>query len=277
MILVNGNHFTAKEQIVLLHSAKKESLQRKLDRLTNVVAVVEMDDTLGNYQFLQEKLGPDVRYFKGEDDASFREWMKDRFKVPSVHGLVLAGGKSLRMGTDKSVMDYHGMPQREYLLGLMDAIGIPAHLSCRPDQAAEFNTDVALIQDRVHGLGPFGAIISAMMSAPDHAWLVVASDLPFVTQATLRELLDSRDLSKTATAFHNPATGFPEPLITLWEPKAYPVLLSFLAQGISCPRKVLINSPIHSIDARPKWLMNVNTPDDAESAKKQLPGHAQIS
>jgi molybdopterin-guanine dinucleotide biosynthesis protein A len=182
------------------------------------------------------------------------------------------------MGTDKSVMNYHGTPQREYLLELMDSIGIPAHLSCRPDQAAEFNTDIALIQDRVHGLGPFGAIISAMMSAPDHAWLVVASDLPFVTQATLRELMDNRDLSKTATAFHNPATGFPEPLITLWEPKAYPVLLSFLAQGISCPRKVLINSPIHSIDARdPKWLMNVNTPDDAKSARKQLPGHVQIS
>jgi molybdopterin-guanine dinucleotide biosynthesis protein A len=112
-------------------------------------------------------------------------------------------------------------------------------------------------------LGPYGAILTAMMSAPDAAWLVIATDLPFVTGETLQQLIANRNPAKVATAFLNPATGFPEPLITLWEPKAYPVLLSYLAQGNVCPRKALINSDTQIIEARdPQWLVNVNTPEE---------------
>ncbi|MFT5737968.1 MAG: molybdopterin-guanine dinucleotide biosynthesis protein A, partial [Maribacter sp.] len=32
-----------------------------------------------------------------------------------IYGLVLAGGKSTRMGVDKGLITYHGLPQRDYL------------------------------------------------------------------------------------------------------------------------------------------------------------------
>jgi molybdopterin-guanine dinucleotide biosynthesis protein A len=58
-------------------------------------------------------------------------------------------------------------------------------------------------------------------------------------------------------------------LITIWEPKSYPVLLSFLAQGCSCPRKVLINSDVNLLSAPdPQELTNVNTPEEFEQVKK---------
>jgi molybdenum cofactor guanylyltransferase len=64
-------------------------------------------------------------------------------------------------------------------------------------------------------------------------------------------------------AFLNPTSEFPEPLISIWEPKSYQTALSFLGQGISCPRKVLINSDTHLITvSNPTALMNVNTPDE---------------
>ena len=40
LVLVNGNHFKADKQIVIINPEKKESLKRKLDRLTDVVAFV---------------------------------------------------------------------------------------------------------------------------------------------------------------------------------------------------------------------------------------------
>lgn len=62
-----------------------------------------------------------------------------------------------------------------------------------------------------------------------------------------------------ATAFESPFDQMPEPLIALWEPKSYAVLLSFLAQGYSCPRKVLLNSDTLILQApEPETLTNVN-------------------
>jgi molybdopterin-guanine dinucleotide biosynthesis protein A len=65
-------------------------------------------------------------------------------------------------------------------------------------------------------------------------------------------------------------------LITIWEPKSYPLLLSFLAQGYSCPRKVLINSDVTLVNAlNPDALTNVNTPDEFERIKRVL--HQKIA
>lgn len=269
LILVNGNHFTAKAQIVLLHSKKIESLQRKADRLTNVVAVLEIDTTLDACQFLNAHMQSDTKVFNAGDEHALIAWLSTQVLSPTVNGLVLAGGKSIRMGRDKAMMEYHGMPHRDYLLHLLTAQKIPGYVSVRADQVDTMTVDFPLIADRFEGLGPYGAILSAMMTAPDHAWLIVATDLPFVTDTTLEQLLAQRNPSKIATAFHNPETGFPEPLITLWEPKAYPVLLSYLAQGNVCPRKALINSDVQLIEATdPKWLINVNTPEEFAKAGK---------
>jgi molybdopterin-guanine dinucleotide biosynthesis protein A len=56
LVLVNGNHFKAKHQIVVLDPKKKESLSRKLDRLTDVQLILTTDQGEEPYDFLEEKL-----------------------------------------------------------------------------------------------------------------------------------------------------------------------------------------------------------------------------
>jgi molybdopterin-guanine dinucleotide biosynthesis protein A len=239
--------------------------------LTNIVAVVEVDMKLEDYPFLQPLLQSSARLFKQDEQDLFLKWLDDKAIAVPIQGLVLAGGHSLRMGRDKSSIDYHGVPQREHILRMFEQLKFPVFLSCRPDQVVDLNGSHALIQDRITGMGPYGAILSAFMTAPDVAWLVVATDLPFVTKETLQQLIDQRNPSKIATAFHNTETGFPEPLITLWEPKAYPLLLSYLSQGNTCPRKALINSDVEIIrPTDPMWLKNANTPEDEISIREQL-------
>jgi molybdopterin-guanine dinucleotide biosynthesis protein A len=59
--------------------------------------------------------------------------------------------------------------------------------------------------------------------------------------------------------------------MTIWEPRAYPVLLNFLAQGYSCPRKALINSDIQEVEVEDeRWLLNVNTAEDLKRALEEL-------
>ena len=102
------------------------------------------------------------------------------------------------------------------------------------------------------------------------AWFVLATDLPFVNAHLINLLLEKRDPSKVATAVKGKNKQFPEPLITIYEPKAYPVLLQYLAQGYSCPRKMLINSDVAIVEVEDMLIRNINTPEEYKQAIKEL-------
>ncbi len=157
---------------------------------------------------------------------------------PPLNGLVLAGGKSLRMGYDKGAINWYGKEQRYYVADMLAPFCHEVFISCRAEQKRQLDSGYQALEDTFTGLGPFGAILSAFREHPDHAWLVVACDLPLLEPDTFRFLIENRGISSAATAFNSPDNEFPEPLITIWEPKSYTVLLAFLAQGYSCPRKV---------------------------------------
>ena len=120
-------------------------------------------------------------------------------------------------------------------------------------------------------MGPFGGILSALRLQGDKAWLVVACDLPLLDEKSLGFLIENRNSEKVATTYESPFDGLAEPLITIWEPKSYLVLLNSLGKDITCPRKVLMNSdPLILKSSNPNALMNVNTPEDAAKARKIL-------
>lgn len=170
------------------------------------------------------------------------------------------------MGKDKGELDYHGKPQREFMADLLSQFCEETYVSVRGNQGVE--SEYELLEDTFVGLGPFGAIASAMRKNPNTAWLVVACDLPLLDEKTLQFLVENRNASKVATAIYNPETDFPEPLITIWEPRSYQVMLNFLTQGYSCPRKVLINSEIELLKVEDvKVLLNVNDAEGYEQVK----------
>ncbi len=116
-------------------------------------------------------------------------------------------------------------------------------------------------------------MLSAFREHPNVAWLVVACDLPLLDRKGLQTLAQKRNPSNLATAYHNPATDRPDPLVTIWEPRAYPILLQFLAQGYSCPRKILINSSVEIIQPEnPQILLNANSPEEREQVLRELGG-----
>lgn len=183
-------------------------------------------------------------------------------KAP-LYGLVLAGGKSQRMGQDKSLIDYHGLPQREYIAQALSTLCVGVFISGRSDQ--EIDSGFPLLPDIQPGLGPLGGILSAFHKHPDVAWLVVACDLPLLDRDTLQHLVYSRNPSKLATAFSSPGNAFPEPLIAIWEPRAYGSIQQSLAVGCTSPRKILVNNEVELIDAnQAQALMNVNRPEEYE-------------
>jgi molybdopterin-guanine dinucleotide biosynthesis protein A/molybdopterin-guanine dinucleotide biosynthesis protein len=277
LVLVNGNHFKAKKQIVVIDPKKEVSLSKKLDRLTDVAMFLTTDPATDIYPFLKEHLEnwQDIPCYAIEEIEHLATALNNEMeanKAPLM-GLVLAGGKSQRMGHDKGAINYHGKAQREYAADLLNKYCDKTFISVRANQVDDIESDYTLLADSFEGLGPFGAILSAFREYPNHAWLVVACDLPLLDANSIRQLVEARNASQIATAFNSPVNEFPEPLIAIWEPRSYPVLFQFLAQGYSCPRKVLINSPVELIDAKqPEALMNVNHPEEVEEAKNLIKG-----
>ncbi|MGI9583824.1 NTP transferase domain-containing protein [Chryseobacterium sp. RRHN12] len=191
--------------------------------------------------------------------------------VPKLNGLVLAGGKSQRMGNPKDKINWHGKEQRYYAADLLAPFCDEVFISCRQDQLEHFNPNYNALTDTFLNMGPFGGILSALRTQRDAAWLVVACDLPLLDKKSLEFLIENRNIEKAATTYESPFDGLPEPLITIWEPKSYPLLLNFLGSGITCPRKVLINSDTLILKpGNPDSLMNVNTPEDVVKAKEIL-------
>ena len=280
LVLVNGNHQQAKSQVVIIYENKRSSLKKRLEQLTNVELILLAENAEGVFDFIQEAIPnwQEIPLYQLDDTEKIIAFFKNKLESakPILNGLVLAGGKSERMGFDKGTVNWFGKEQRFYLADMLKPLCKEVFISCREDQRDAITNANPVLTDTFTGLGPYGAILSAFREQPDSAWLVIACDLPLLDTDTLEYLVANRDTSKIATAYQSPDNEFPEPLIAIWEPKSYPQLLSFLSMGYSCPRKVLINSDVKLLQAKnPEALSNVNTPEDLERVKRTL--HQKIA
>jgi molybdopterin-guanine dinucleotide biosynthesis protein A len=276
VVFVNGNHQQVNAQVVIIDINKQASLQKRKSHLTNVSLFLLADNAVEIFDFIKEAM-PDwqkIPVLRLSDTAGIISFFKAALQLarPVLNGLVLAGGKSTRMGFDKGTINWYGKEQRYHVVDLLKKHCDEVYISCRDkEQQEEIDPQYTSLTDTFTGLGPFGAILSAFRQQPNRAWLVVACDLPLVNERVIQSLIDNRNPSSVATAFKGIDNGFPEPVITIYEPKSYHTLLQFLAQGYTCPRKVLINSDTTLLESSDtEALTNVNTPEELERIKRVL-------
>lgn len=163
------------------------------------------------------------------------------------------------MGRDKGLIAYGEKPQREVVFDLLRPVCADVFLSVNAEQASGMKTGMPHLVDEFPEAGPLGALLTAFRFRPDVAWLVVACDLPFLSEKTISYLLKNRDGSKVATAFRNPDDGQPEPLLTIWEPTFFPFLQTAFLNHQRSPRQLLAAHDIALLDAlAPAELRNVN-------------------
>lgn len=186
----------------------------------------------------------------------------------SVYGLVLAGGESRRMGQDKALLVRHGQSQLAYLTELLGQVTERVFVSTRSaQQHDEERSRFDQIIDRYENIGPMAGILSALEEHPGVDWLVVACDLPNIDESTLRLLLERRSEELPFTAFRSSHDGLPEPLCAVYRAGSDVILRKFVADGVVCPRKVLLRSATELLDQPdPGALDNINTPDDLEQS-----------
>lgn len=166
------------------------------------------------------------------------------------------------MGQDKSLLVYHGKPQREYLTDLLRPYCNPVFWSLNREQAAELTTtDQPVIVDAFELPGPLNGILSAFQYDPTAAWLVVACDMPLLTSQSLTALVEGRNWAKMATVFYDSDGQLPEPLLGIYESAFGPVLHQAFLNGAFSPRQLLRQNDIQLLNVPDTTeLTNINDP-----------------
>lgn len=284
LALVNGNHYPASRQIVFVDPNKAGTLERRRAQLTDVAAVVLCPGADELPAWLDEHLGGGaqgaiadsnrVQCELGEAEQTLLPLLSAAATkaIPTLKALVLAGGKSSRMGENKGQLVYRQQTTEvQRMVALCQSCGLDTYLSVADATDLPDTTANGHFADRFIGLGPLGAISTALLQDPDAAWLVLPCDLPLFEANTLERLIAARDHRKVATAIKAAEKPFPEPLATIYEPRAYPRLLEFLSLGYACPRKMLINSDVAHLEIEDTTpITNANTPEEKERVKQLL-------
>lgn len=183
---------------------------------------------------------------------------------------VLAGGASTRMGRDKALIEMEGTSLLERQLRLLASLR-PAELwlsgRCL---LSGMPAGIRTVPDRVAGQGPLGGLDAVLSSMGVAQVLVVAVDMPFLSEPFLRALLEARIAGKGIVP--RSSDGL-QPLAAVYPRTLQPVVERRLAAGLlslrafveeCCALDLVSDWPVPSEFER--CLMNCNSPADLDRA-----------
>lgn len=180
-------------------------------------------------------------------------------------GLILAGGRSTRLGRDKVELSVDGQRLLARTAGLAREFCVRVAVSGR--DPAGLGLDLPWLPDDAPGQGPLGGILTGLtrLGGP---LLVLACDLPLLTRDTVARLAEaraSRPEGTVVTTYLQTATGYIEPLVAIYEDQARPHLAAALAAGIRQVSRALPPEGRHLLPYGPEEahaFFNVNYPAD---------------
>lgn len=178
-----------------------------------------------------------------------------------MNGLILAGGRSSRMGQPKGLLDYHGKPQYRYVAEMLSVFCERVFVSCRAEQQTLFDGYEVILDSASYGdIGPLNGVLSAFDKEKNLAWLVVGCDYPLLQPSDFEQLVQEKTTGAIATVFFNPETHFIEPLIGIYEASAGSALQSWFQIGEQSLRRFLEKQQVQKvIPKHPERLKSVDT------------------
>lgn len=172
-------------------------------------------------------------------------------------GLVLAGGRSSRFGSDKALARFRGellLDRALRPLQILPAIAISAKASSAIGTLARERGVTVLTDDPNHPAGPLTGILAGMDWANEHGFQFLATvpcDMPLLPLGFVPTLLSS--IGSSATAYARTADG-DHPLCAVWDTDLRIPLRSTLAAGSHPPVRAFLTET----GAKPVWFESVD-------------------
>jgi molybdopterin-guanine dinucleotide biosynthesis protein A len=196
---------------------------------------------------------------------------------PQIGAFILAGGESLRMGRSKAALEVDGAPMLVRTARLVESVAGPATVIGSLNGVD--SCGLRMIADDWPGAGPLGGIATALRASIAPWNLIVACDLPYLTQPWL-EFLVARALASQADAVVPTNSRGAEPLCAVYHQRCEPAIRAALERGVRKVTDGLKDVLVELIDPF-EWkafdsegllFKNMNTPEDYEEARARLGG-----
>jgi molybdopterin-guanine dinucleotide biosynthesis protein A len=188
--------------------------------------------------------------------------------------IVLAGGQSQRLGTDKAFLKIGGQVLIEGIMEKMAQIGDEVIIVTNSPQEYGY-LEARLVGDVYPGQGALGGIYSGLKAAHSHHSLVVACDMPFLDLKLLRYMIL---LSPGQDVVIPRIGGLTEPLHAIYSKGCLQPIERLLAAGgfkiIDFFHEVRVRyieeQEIKLFDPQCLSFFNINTPEDLEKARNLM-------
>jgi molybdopterin-guanine dinucleotide biosynthesis protein A len=184
-----------------------------------------------------------------------------------VHGYVLAGGQSTRMGRDKAMLELDGVPLLRRVYELLLAICGSATIVGPRERYISLG--LPLIEDARPHCGPLAGIDAALADCTAEWAIVVACDMPGLEDAVLRGLLaEAKRAGEAQVVLPVSPGGQAEPLCALYRPSFLQEVRKQLETGRFKLLEAIARAPRREVILdRPHHFMNVNRPEDWEALR----------
>ena len=189
------------------------------------------------------------------------------------YGLVICGGKSSRMGMDKSQVSYHQKEQRYHAYEMLQRLVEKVFLCCNHMQATSIHAPYLHLTDykRYKNIGPMGALISAYKLFPGKNFVVVGCDYPFLSQATMNIFVSSIVNKKQPVAFYNKTIDLYEPLLAFYPALNIDGIKKIFADGNYSLQYFLRQQQANRFtNFQPAEIKSVDTIEEMEAAQQQF-------
>jgi molybdopterin-guanine dinucleotide biosynthesis protein A len=184
-----------------------------------------------------------------------------------VGSIVLAGGKSRRMGRDKALLPFQGTTLLNHVVGIVRQVSEPVLVVAEAADKYDVPSGVRVILDRYPGAGPLGGLITGLRELGEGRHLAVACDMPTLRPDVLHFILTRCDGYDAAVPV---VDGRMQPLCTAYDFSCADKLEELFCEGArslletlaSLHCRVIEESELRPLDPTLSTFSNWNTPDD---------------
>jgi molybdopterin-guanine dinucleotide biosynthesis protein A len=193
---------------------------------------------------------------------------------PLVTGVILAGGKSSRMGQNKALMSLGGMRLIERVVGVLRQV-FPDLLLVTNTAGSYADLGLPMVADVFPDKGSLGGIYSAISAAATPYSFVVACDMPFLQAAVIRYLLvQIADHDVVMPEVH----GEMQPLHAIYSKACLPLILRRLQANRlkivgflpEVRVRMVREDELQSLAPDLLAFQNLNTPEEFQDAVQRL-------
>ncbi len=187
--------------------------------------------------------------------------------ITKVTGVILAGGKSTRMGQNKALLPYRGRVLIESVIEIMTSVFSRVVLSVhRPDAYPQFQ--LPRIVDRYTEIGPMGGITSALESGESRIFCV-GCDMPFLNASLIQNLCNFDSFDAVIPVWQDR----PQVLHALYSQSLLSSFQTNIAAGRYRITDALENTHflyLYDLDPEGRSFQNLNTPADYDQVLKRI-------